>query len=599
MRRAYVLGLLLISVLFFQCQKEVGFFGTPDNPAELPAPDPIKSVLQGNVLNETGQPAAGVLVQVGNKTATTDQKGYFRITEAALDKKASVVTAIKPGYFKAYRTFSASSGTNQVVIKLIKKVLTGSVSAASGGAVTLSNGSKIALPASGIVTASNNNAYGGTVNVYATYIDPTSSDINQTVPGSFLANNKDGKRVLLASYGMMAVELESSTGEKLQIKSGATATLTTAIPSAVQGSAPATIALWSMDETTGVWKEEGTATKNGSVYVGEVRHFSFWNCDVAQSTVTLSLTVKNGENNPLVNVAVRIKRTTESGVSFGYGYTDSLGQVRGYVPSNEPLVLEVLDECGEAFYSKNISALAQSTDLGVVTVSNTGSSIVTMKGKLVNCANAAVTNGFAIITYGNKVRYASVNATGDFQTTFTRCSSSPSTADIVGVDNASQQQGNATSVTVAVPQTNAGSVSACGVSSEQFINYTLDGTTYSMTSNSAGYLFGGYTDSVQVGIMGSTFLKVYQQNSSTDRINFGFRHQNPVTGTYQLSRLTVQDYSTDGGPIGITLLSPSNVVITTFPQGFGQFYEGSISSTFRDSLNISHSLTGTFKLLRQ
>lgn len=590
MRRTYgIAALLLFALLFFGCQREVSYFGSPDNPAALPTPDPITAIIQGNVLDETGQPATGVAIQVGNKTATTDSKGYFRITEATLDKKASLVTAIKPGYFKAYRTFSATSGTNQVVIKLIKKALTGSVSAASGGEVALSNGSKIALPANGIVTASNNNAYTGTVNVYASYIDPTSTDINQIVPGSFLANNKDGKRVLLASYGMVAVELESSSGEKLQIGPGVVATLTTAIPSAAQNNAPATIALWSVDETTGIWKEEGTATKNGSVYVGEVKHFSFWNCDVPMNAVILSLTLKNNDNNPLVNAAVRIKRSTESGVSYGYGYTDSLGQVSGYVPANEPLVLEVLDECETAFYSQNISTLTQSTNLGVITISNTGSSVITVKGKLLNCANAAVTDGFAIITYGNRVVYAAANTTGDFQTTFTHCSNSPSSIDIVGVDHGAQQQGNATSVAVNVPLTTAGNTPACGTSSVEFINYTFDGTNYSISSTTIGDSLTAYT--LQSSAEYITYFSggQFPPNNS---VSLQFNHTAFANGTYQAIGVMAQDYS--GAP-----QPPFDVVVTNFPQAAGQFYQGSFNGSFRDSLNTTtHTLSGTFKLRR-
>lgn len=590
MRRTYSVVAFLFALLFFACQKEVGYYGAPDNPASLSYPDPITAIVQGNILDETGQPATGVAIQVGSKTATTDTKGYFRITDAALDKKASLVTATKPGYFKAYRTFSATSGSNQVVIKLIKKALAGSVSATSGGEVALSNGSKIAFPANGIVTAAGSNAYSGTVNVYATYINPASSDINQTIPGSFLANNKDGKRVLLSSYGMLAVELESASGEKLQIKSGATATLTTAIPSAVQNSAPATIALWSVDETTGIWKEEGTATKNGNVYVGEVKHFSFWNCDVPMNAVVLSLTLKNSDNNPLVNAAVRIKRTTESGVSYGYGYTDSLGQVSGYVPANESLVLEILDECGAAFYSKDISSLTQSTSLGVIILSNTGSSVVTVKGKLMNCANVAVTDGYAIVTYGNRIVYASVNASGDFQVTFTRCNSSPSTVEIVGVDKGSQQQGNVSSVAVSVPLTDAGSLTACDNSAEQFINYTLDGTDYSITSiNMPDSLLGyTYVDSAQLTTK-TTYLRAAEYPNV---VVLQFQHTSLTNGTYPLLELTVQNYS------GVALTPPFNVVITNFPQAAGEFYEGSFSGSFTDRIDKVHTLSGSFRLRR-
>lgn len=53
-----------------------------------------------------------------------------------------------------------------------------------------------------------------------------------------MANDKDNRRVALKSFGMMAVELESPSGEKLQIAKDNTAKLTIAIPASLQSSAP-------------------------------------------------------------------------------------------------------------------------------------------------------------------------------------------------------------------------------------------------------------------------------------------------------------------------------------------------------------------------
>ncbi len=93
------------------------------------------------------------------------------------------------------------------------------------------------------------------------------------------------------SFGMMAVVLESTSGEKLQIAKDKSAKLTIPIPSSIQSSAPASISLWYVDEQTGLWKEEGTATKNGTSYVGDVKHFSFWNADFSNPAVNVSVTI--------------------------------------------------------------------------------------------------------------------------------------------------------------------------------------------------------------------------------------------------------------------------------------------------------------------
>jgi hypothetical protein len=591
MRRFYsALSLLLMAVFFLQCQREVSYIGTPDNGGQIVTPDPISAALQGNIFDENGAPAAGVNVQAGNRTATTDAKGYFRINNAALDKSSAVVTATKAGYFKAYRTFGATSGNNHIEIKLVKKTSAGDINATTGGEVSLSNGTKVALPANGVVNAATNAAYTGQVTVYAAYIDPSAPDISQTVPGSFMATDKDGKRVVLTSYGMVAVELEGAAGEKLQIKSGATATLTTAIPAAAQASAPATIALWSVDETTGIWKEEGTATKNGNVYVGQVSHFSFWNCDVSQNAVKITVTLKLSHGEPFVHAQVRLKRTGAGWNNVSYGRTDSAGQVSGYVPYNEPLTLEILDRCGQPFYTQNIGPFTQNTNLGVITVANPGTAVVMLKGKLVNCSNSAVTNGYVIIGYDGYSRYVKANASGEFQSTFTRCNTSTGSFSIVGVDSVTQQQSaSAVSVPVVVPLTDAGNVAACGQSASEFINYTLDGVSYALISPADSLMA---STSSQGSTITYTSIFGWRANSTTS-ITFNFQSPTPAAGTYQVGYLSVNNLDS------IRITTPINIAITNFPTTIGGFYEGNFNGTFNDVSNVSHTINASFRVRRK
>jgi hypothetical protein len=583
-RQLRILAFVLVSVFFYQCQKEVSYIGGPDN-SNIVTPAPTTATLQGNVVDENGQPAGSVSIKVGGQTATTDAQGYFRITNASLDKYVSLVTAEKAGYFKAYRTFSATSGTNQVTIKLTKKTLAGTIDGTTGGDITLSNGTKVALQAGGVVVASSGSAYTGTVNVYASYIDPTTADIGERVPGSFMANDKNGSRVTLASFGMMAVELESTAGEKLQIKSGSTATLTCPIPSLVQSKAPASIALWYVDEQTGLWKEEGIATKNGTNYLGEVKHFSFWNCDIGIPGIQLGLTLKNAAGQPLVHTAVRITRTSTEYRAESYGWTDSLGQVSGLVPSNETLVLDVLDPCNNSIYTKNIGPFAQNTNLGVVTVSNTGTSVLTVQGKLLNCSGTAVTDGFAMISYDNTVRYAKANATGDFSVSFTQCANGPSSLQVFGVDEGAQQQGTASTVTITAPATNTGNITACGTSSQQFINYTLDGSNHALTSAVSDSL-NAFTAAAQ----GTSNLQTYIDGTSVNRSEFikiSFTSASATAGTYPITYITLSN-SSSTNPSG-------SVVVTNFPTVIGDFYQGSFSATFSDTAG-NHTVNGTFKV---
>jgi hypothetical protein len=111
-------------------------------------------------------------------------------------------------------------------------------------------------------------------------------------------------------------------------------------------------------KATGLWKEEGTATKTGSSYIGEVAHFSFWNCDVSVPSVNLQLTLNNAAGQPLAHVQVRLKRISlTNGFNQTYGWTDSLGKVSGLVPANEVLQLDVMSLCGTSFIHRTLDHL--------------------------------------------------------------------------------------------------------------------------------------------------------------------------------------------------------------------------------------------------
>jgi hypothetical protein len=581
-RRA--LALLLVSASFVQCHKELSYVGGPDPDPALPAP--ITANLQGNVLNENGIPLAGVTVKSGSQTSVTDSRGYFRFNAASLDKNASYISAEMPGYFKGYRSFSATSGTNNVLLKLLPKTLAGTVDAASGGTVTLTNGSKIALPANAVVKKSDNSSITGTVNVYATYIDPTATDINQTIPGSYMANDKNGGRVTLSSYGMIAVELESAAGVPLQVKQGQVATLTTAIPSSLQSAAPASIALWHINESTGIWNEEGTATRQGTAYVGTVSHFSFWNCDVSSTAVLLSMTLHNAQGAPLTATSLRLHRQSGNG-GYAYGYTDSLGQVSGLVPSNETLLMEMLDQCGNVYFSQTIGPFTQATNIGIITIpASSSAQVLTVTGQLLTCSNTPVTNGFVRIYHGYSTHYASLDATGHFTSSFSTCTGFASTLEILGVDNANSQQGTSSNIPIVQPITTA-NVIACGTSATQFINYTLNGTGYSIGANATDSLVAytgpnGSTTSV------STSLNGFQQ-VGTNRIALSSNHPTSVAGTYPINFLSVQNFNQ------VTPDAGSTITFTNFPTATGQFYEGSFTATFASGTN---TVSGTFRIRR-
>ena len=95
----YAILFVCICISTFNCQKEINYSG-PDAPGTgNNGSNPITATLQGNIIDENGQPVTDVTIKAGKKTVSTDARGYFRIVNASLDKKISLVIAEKRRLF--------------------------------------------------------------------------------------------------------------------------------------------------------------------------------------------------------------------------------------------------------------------------------------------------------------------------------------------------------------------------------------------------------------------------------------------------------------------------------------------------------------------
>ena len=281
------LSFFMFIAVISSCKKnEVS--ATPDPIVPYEPGTTITTTIAGKVVGQNGQALNGVEITIGASTTVTDVTGNFIIPKATLSQNAGFIKATKAGYFGGSRTIKPKEKVvNNIVIQLVKKTETGSFANASGGSITANGGSKIDFPANAVVTKSGA-AYTGSVKVSAYFLDPTSATCNTEMPGDLRGINTSNNEQVLTSYGMMAVELNGSNGEPLQLATGKTATLTMPIAVATQAAALATIPLWFFDETKGMWVEQGSATKTGNTYIGTVSHFTWWNCDYGGGPITLT-----------------------------------------------------------------------------------------------------------------------------------------------------------------------------------------------------------------------------------------------------------------------------------------------------------------------
>jgi len=563
--------LLAILLLAGNCRKSEISFESNNNPTLG------GFSISGRVLDKNNVPVSRAEVKAGSVTARTDVDGYFMLDHA----KVGFVTVEKSGYFQGSRTFKAHDGAiNYVNIRLIPKDNTGNFSGTGGGAVSLPNGGSINFQPNSVVDASNN-AYTGSVTVSAFFIDPSEAGFITLMPGDLRGTTTSGEEVGLRSFGMMAVELTGAGGQKLQLASGKPATINFAIPAALASKAPATIPLWYFDETKGLWKEEGSAAKQGDKYVGAVNHFSFWNVDAKFPVIEFEAVVRDQSGHSVVDALVTVTKLSDGAI--GVGNTDDAGRVGGKIPSNEALEIKITDRCNNELYKKNIGPYAGNVNLGVISVNVPSQATVTISGTAVNCSNAAVTNGFVNVRLDGLTFRTNIN-NGNFSISITRCNGNPAQAQVFAEDIGNNQQGSPSNINVTTGNVNAGQLSACGVSTEQFVNYTLDGTSYAYTSPADSLTFY-YLDSA--GLKWNSLFAYSKSTGNTFDLDY---RGNAVTGTFPANITIVSgNVKYEGSAVSTNITQYGNP---------GQFVTGNFSGTVAISAGPPKNISGTFKVRR-
>lgn len=589
---AFVALLVTASVFIVSCQKELSSdgFTIKETPPDLTTK--IASSVSGFVTDETDAAVEGATVQFGISSATTDKYGYFEFSNVQAVKNAAVVTVIKSGYFKGIKTYIAEPNKSGFFrIKLLPKTIQGNFAAAAGGTVTLANGLSVSFPAAAVVLASDNNtAYTGQVNVAAQWINPTANDLNRTMPGDLRGLDSLGLIKTLTTYGMAAVELTGAAGELLQVAPAKKATLTFPIPAALS-SAPANLPLWSFDETKGLWKQEGYAVKSGSNYVGEVSHFSFWNCDVPNNYVQFSCTLLDTDGNPIPFALVKVSVVGNT-YQAGYGYTDSSGFTGGAVPNDAQLLLEVYNSysCGTVLYSQNFTTTSSNIALGNITV-NASSSLADVSGTVTNCSNSAVTNGYIIMLKDNLYFRYPVSSTGTYQFASILCGGTASVT-FIAEDAAAGEQSTPLNYNLVAGANTVGNLQACGITTEQFVNYTFDGDSYSYTAPADSFYQYNNTQSVPATI------EISAQNFTGAPSGFttiGFTSAGITAGSTQDLTRFWPSFAGDS----LTIATPISVNITEYG-AVGEFIAGNFSGslTSRPPANIVYPVTCTFRIRR-
>lgn len=565
---ALLIAPLLTACLFFSCQKTETLAGPEPGPGHVT--EYTQANLLGRVIDDQKLPVSGAVVRVGVSNATTDVNGIFSFNNVQVDRTACLVQVEKDGFFKGIKTLVVTSGKdNQVAIQLIRKVVAGTFNGSTGGTITVPDaGGTILFEANTLMNLANRAGYTGAVTVHASFIDPTADNFQEIMPGTLRGIDANNNVMGLQSFGMMAVELSGSNGEKLQLAGGRKATLRFPIPAKLLGEAPATIPLWLLNDSTGLWQEEGVATRQGNEYVGQVSHFSFWNCDMPFPVVEFTATLQNQQNSPLSGARVVISGAGADTSFSGYGITNGDGLVAGLIPANRTLRFKVYDKCGNLLHTQNAGPYTARVDMGIIRVTSEGS-LLTVSGTVVDCSAAPIANGYVTIELDG-MRYRVTPVNGAFNATITRCTNTTTTVKLIPYDITLNQAGTTATLTITGTTADAGQLVACGMTLSHFINFKIDGVSYAFTPPA---------DSLEAGrhlIAPLSMVVGYRKDGSNNRMQFNFRGE-MVTGPAPMDWMTI-----DLGDKTYENSGTDTVHITEFGTQVGGYIAGSYNGTVKD-----------------
>jgi hypothetical protein len=398
----FLLFLISFALVITSCREDEDILGTPTEvEIDVPRIDVDASVL-GLVTNENGNPVINASVIIDDDLiSTTDINGVFVTQQMVLNQNGSHIKILKDGYFIGSTFVMPRDGSDVYTeIELIEKNLIESFSSQEGIDIIINDEAAINIPADAIRTEEGT-SYSGDVNVYAHWYDPTDPLLNQRMPGDLRGFSSSREFRQLETYGMISIELEDSNGNVLNIKSESTAELSFPVPADILNSAPSSIPLWHFDEISGYWIEDGSATLVDGKYVGEVSHFSTWNCDVpwTSSTVTGRLVNESGEG--IVNTQLIFWASSNAGGRIAWSDADGYFQVD--LINDFSYTIEVRNGCKDVIYSDpSVGIITTDITLDDIVIPDLLENRIRVIGTLSKCSGEPLDWGYFRVLINNQ-----------------------------------------------------------------------------------------------------------------------------------------------------------------------------------------------------
>lgn len=284
-------------------------------------PSTASAVVLGSVAAPDGSPLAGVTVGSDHPgvQGSTDADGSVRIEDVPVGVPVALRLSLE-GYADRIVRLTMPESTEEGFFQATMRRRNPSsiVDAGDGGTVGGEDGSAVELPAGGLVD-SDGDPITGEVDVSLTPVDVSGEEIG-AFPGDFAGVSNSGESNILLSFGAMEIAV-AKDGQTLDLAPGSVATIR--IPVYTAGASIGDrIDLWTLDEASGIWIQEGSGTVVASTgspttlaLEATIGHLSWWNADKfpersAEGTVRCRVSESGDTHCGIVG------RTTDEGPQF-------------------------------------------------------------------------------------------------------------------------------------------------------------------------------------------------------------------------------------------------------------------------------------------
>jgi len=349
--------------------------------------DPKTTRLSGVVTTNEGQGLSGVRVTSGRASTTTDDNGVFSLSSVTVREALGTVEFEKDGFFSVDRSFAPGAEESRLAVALLPRTSAGRVGGSQSGQLQTDG---VSFDFRGARFTRNGQPYDGEVEVFHRYIDPADPNIARQIPGQLLAVSESGP-LHLTTFGMSVVELEDAEGNTVDL-TDSSVRMEMPVPPELADEAPDTIDWWSLGDD-GLWVREGSATRQGDVYVAEARHFSAYNLDIPRNAARVRGRV-DGANGALVDLEIIIDGAPQPVVP-------SDGQTFDFfAPADEPFDLRIVFPCGtgaSTLFDGEIGPLQPGFDLvELESLIFDRGGLSTVQARLVDCTGAPTTNAYVL-----------------------------------------------------------------------------------------------------------------------------------------------------------------------------------------------------------